>query len=415
MFTSRAEYRILLRADNADERLTDKGIELGMVCDLRKRTWKKKKKALENATYELKRNLASPQMIKERGLKINQDGKKRSAFDMLGYNDSSWKMIEKIWPYFTKLGLTVVEKEQLRIKAFYQKYVNRQNLEIAELKKESNLKLLKEINLDECSGISNEIREIIRNKKPQNIAEASSLPGMTPTAVSLLLRYVKKKSMTFSNKSRAAFMNLYDVSRETMSMFDEYEKILKEWQKKFNLIGNSTINKIWSRHFLDSALAYKVLRSSLVEKNRKSFSLIDVGTGAGFPGLVIALLFVETKINCDIYLIESNKKKIKFLNAVIKSLNLKVTVINNRVENENGKYDYIVSRAFAPLEKLLRLIQNIYDKNATLILFKGKTWKNEVNIIKKNWNIGKLVVTNNNDLDKSEGVLLVMTSLIKKG
>ena len=221
--------------------------------------------------------------------------------------------------------------------------------------------------------------------------------------------------MTFSNKSRAAFMNLYDVSRETMSMFDEYEKILKEWQKKFNLIGNSTINKIWSRHFLDSALAYKVLRSSLVEKNRKSFSLIDVGTGAGFPGLVIAILFVETKINCDIYLIESNKKKITFLNAVIKSLNLKVTVINNRVENENGKYDYIVSRAFAPLEKLLRLIQNIYDKNATLILFKGKTWKNEVNIIKKNWNIGKLVVTNNNDLDKSEGVLLVMTSLIKKG
>ena len=221
--------------------------------------------------------------------------------------------------------------------------------------------------------------------------------------------------MTFSNKSRATFMNLYDVSRETMSMFDEYEKILKVWQKKFNLIGNSTINKIWSRHFLDSALAYRVLLSSLVEKNRKSFSLIDVGTGAGFPGLVIALLFVETKINCDIYLIESNKKKIKFLNAVIKSLNLRVTVINNRVENENGKYDYIVSRAFAPLEKLLRLIENIYDKNATLILFKGKTWKNEVNIIKKNWNIGKLVVTNNNDLDKSEGVLLVMTSLIKKG
>ena len=145
--------------------------------------------------------------------------------------------------------------------------------------------------------------------------------------------------MTFSNKSRAAFMNLYDVSRETMSMFDEYEKILKEWQKKFNLIGNSTINKIWSRHFLDSALAYRVLLSSLVEKNRKSFSLIDVGTGAGFPGLVIALLFIETKINCDIYLIESNKKKIKFLNAVIKSLNLRVTVINNRVENENVKYD----------------------------------------------------------------------------
>ena len=220
--------------------------------------------------------------------------------------------------------------------------------------------------------------------------------------------------MTFSNKSRAAFMNLYDVSRETMSMFDEYEKILKEWQKRFNLIGNSTVNKIWSRHFLDSALAYEGLKSLLVEKNKKSFSLIDVGTGAGFPGLVIALLFAETKINSDIYLIESNQKKIKFLNAVIKSLNLRVTVINNRVENENVKYDYIVSRAFAPLEKLLKLIQNIYDQKTTLILFKGKTWKKEVNIIKKNWNIGRLLVKNNNDLNKSQGVLLVMTSLIKK-
>ena len=220
--------------------------------------------------------------------------------------------------------------------------------------------------------------------------------------------------MTSSNKSREFFMNLYNVSRETMSMFDEYEKILKEWQKRFNLIGNSTVNKIWSRHFLDSALAYEGLKSLLVEKNKKSFSLIDVGTGAGFPGLVIALLFAETKINCDIYLIESNQKKIKFLNAVIKSLNLRVTVINNRVENENVKYDYIVSRAFAPLEKLLKLIQNIYDQKTTLILFKGKTWKKEVNIIKKNWNIGQLLVKNNNDLNKSQGVLLVMTSLIKK-
>tara|TARA_B100001057_G_scaffold492259_1_gene584323 strand:+ start:524 stop:1189 length:666 start_codon:yes stop_codon:yes gene_type:complete len=220
--------------------------------------------------------------------------------------------------------------------------------------------------------------------------------------------------MTSSNKSREFFMNLYNVSRETMSMFDEYEKILKEWQKRFNLIGNSTVNKIWSRHFLDSALAYEGLKSLLVEKNKKSFSLIDVGTGAGFPGLVIALLFAETKINSDIYLIESNQKKIKFLNAVIKSLNLRVTVINNRVENENVKYDYIVSRAFAPLEKLLKLIQNIYDQKTTLILFKGKTWKKEVNIIKKNWNIGQLLVKNNNDLNKSQGVLLVMTSLIKK-
>ena len=194
MFTSRAEYRILLRADNADERLTDKGIKVGTVCALRRRTWKKKKKALESATNELAKNLASPKTIKDKGLKINQDGKKRSAFEVLGYNDSSWNIIEKIWPNILKLGLTVTEKEQLRINASYQKYVKRQILEIAELKKESNLKLSKKIDLDGCSGISNEIREIIKKRKPQSIGEASSLPGMTPTAVSLLLRFIKKKA-----------------------------------------------------------------------------------------------------------------------------------------------------------------------------------------------------------------------------
>lgn len=209
-------------------------------------------------------------------------------------------------------------------------------------------------------------------------------------------------------------MNLYSVSRETMYMFDKYEKILKHWQGKFNLIGKGTIDKIWSRHFFDSAFAYECLRASLVEKNKKSFSLIDVGTGAGFPGLVIALLFLGSEIKSDIYLIESNKKKVKFLSELIKSLKLNVTLINNRVENQFGKYDYIVSRAFAPLDKLLKLVENIYDKKTTLVLFKGRTWKNEIKIIKKWWNVGKLVVKNNNDPNNSKGVLLIMNSLVRK-
>ena len=220
--------------------------------------------------------------------------------------------------------------------------------------------------------------------------------------------------MKHLDHSRESFMNLYRVSRETMCKFDKYENILKQWQGMFNLVGKSTINKIWSRHFLDSAFAYECLRASLVEKNKKSFSLIDVGTGAGFPGLVIAILFLESEIKADIYLIESNKKKIKFLNEIIKSLKLNVTLINNRVEKQFGKYDYIVSRAFAPLGKLLKLVENIYDKKTTLILFKGRTWKNEIKIIKKWWNVGKLVVKNNNDPDNSEGVLLIMNSIVRK-
>ena len=98
MFTSRAEYRILLRSDNADVRLTDKAVDLGLASNSRKRLWLKKKRSLNYALKTLRAKKASPQEIQKAGLKINQDGKIRTAFDILGYKGSSWKLISTIWP-----------------------------------------------------------------------------------------------------------------------------------------------------------------------------------------------------------------------------------------------------------------------------------------------------------------------------
>ena len=194
MFTSRAEYRLTLRADNADERLTDKSIELGLACAERRKKWTKKKNVLKKVQTTLKNLDASSDLINKKGFKINNDGKKRTAYDILGYSGSSWNIIKKIWPALKDFNLTKEISEQIRINAFYQKYIERQNLEISNFKNEQDLILKDNINYSKCSGISNEVKEILNNRRPTSLGEASKLPGMTPAAANLLLRFVKKNN-----------------------------------------------------------------------------------------------------------------------------------------------------------------------------------------------------------------------------
>lgn len=193
MFTSRAEYRILLRSDNADIRLTDKAVGLGLAKNSRKHLWLKKKRSVSYALKTLRAMKATPQEIQRAGLKINQDGKVRTAFDILGYKGSGWKLISTIWPgVFDYTSLNRFEKEQIRIMSFYDRYMKRQNKEIKSLKTDYKLTLDEEINYDLCQGLSNEVRELLKTRKPKNIGEASQLPGMTPAASNLLLRFLKK-------------------------------------------------------------------------------------------------------------------------------------------------------------------------------------------------------------------------------
>ncbi len=192
MFTSRAEYRLTLRADNADDRLTDKAIHLGLACKDRAENWTEKKKALKAGIEQLKQNYATPHKIKAVGLSINEDGKKRTAYEVLGYNECSWNKIMLIWPHLKKLKISKAEKEQIRITAFYKKYVDRQMAEIKELKKEHGLKLKNSFDPRNCIGLSNEVKEILFKNSPKTFGEAAALPGMTPSAASLLLKYIKK-------------------------------------------------------------------------------------------------------------------------------------------------------------------------------------------------------------------------------
>ena len=192
MFTSRAEYRLLLRSDNADERLTDVALKLGTAEKERRDKWLNKKKLMKKVCEKLYQLNASPQYYAKFGIKINQDGKKRNAFEVLGYKEVTWSQIRKIFPNLRRHKISDRIEKQIKINSFYKSYSERQQREIEELKKERLLEIHKNINFNECDGLSNEIKEILSKNKPNNIEEARQLPGMTPAAASILLRYVKK-------------------------------------------------------------------------------------------------------------------------------------------------------------------------------------------------------------------------------
>ena len=178
------------------------------------------------------------------------------------------------------------------------------------------------------------------------------------------------------------FTRITRVSRETISSLIRYEKILIEANKSLNLIGKSTINEIWNRHFLDSAQVI-----DFIDKNDKT--LMDLGSGAGFPGLVLAIASKDRKIPLKIKLIEKSPKKAKFLKKLIDELQLDAEVINKNIFEYSKKLyeDVFVARAFKPLKVILPLIHNKGENWKKIFIFLGKTGKNELLQASKSWHI----------------------------
>ena len=178
------------------------------------------------------------------------------------------------------------------------------------------------------------------------------------------------------------FSRFTQVSRETIISLKKYENKLILANKQLNLIGSSTINNIWSRHFLDSVQVI-----DFIDKNNKT--LIDIGSGAGFPGLVLAITLKDRKIPIKIKLIEKSPKKTKFLKNLVQELNLNVEVINENVFEYSKKLseDVYVARAFKPLKIILELIHNKAENWKKIFIYLGKTGKNELLQASKRWDI----------------------------
>jgi 16S rRNA (guanine527-N7)-methyltransferase len=178
------------------------------------------------------------------------------------------------------------------------------------------------------------------------------------------------------------FTRITQVSRETIISLKKYEDILIKANKNLNLIGNSTIKDIWTRHFLDSVQVI-----DFIDKNNKT--LIDIGSGAGFPGLILAITARDRKMPLKIKLIEKSPKKTTFLKNLINKLHLDVEVINQNILKDSKRLtaDVFVARAFKPLKIILELIHNKAENWKKFFIFLGKTGKYELLQASKIWDI----------------------------
>jgi tRNA uridine 5-carboxymethylaminomethyl modification enzyme len=189
MFTSRAEYRLTLRADNADQRLTQRGIALGCVGPERQRRHAEKMKALAAATEFARSVSLTPNEAERYGLTLNRDGQRRSAFELLSFPTIGVDTVRRIWPCLGDFSARILE--QLEIDAKYHVYLSRQAADIEAFRRDESLTLPESLDYAGVKGLSNEARQKLSAIRPQTIGQAGRIDGMTPAALTLLVAHVR--------------------------------------------------------------------------------------------------------------------------------------------------------------------------------------------------------------------------------
>ena len=191
MFTSRAEYRLRLRADNADQRLTPRGLALGCVAAPRRHAFEAKMAGLAAGRALVESLSATPSALAGSGIAINQDGVRRSAFELLRYPTLDLSRLAEIWPELKDLDPAVAR--QIEIEGRYQGYMERQEADIRAFQKDEALALPAELDYAAVGGLSTEVKQLLTTSRPATLGAASRIPGVTPAAIMALLRYVKKR------------------------------------------------------------------------------------------------------------------------------------------------------------------------------------------------------------------------------
>jgi tRNA uridine 5-carboxymethylaminomethyl modification enzyme len=190
MFTSRAEYRLALRADNADQRLTGKGIEIGCVGAERARRHRIKMADLDAARAMARSLSVTPTEAAKYGIALRKDGQWRSAFDLLAYPDIALADLTRIWPQLGALDRKI--SDQLETDAKYEVYLSRQAADVESYRRDEGLLLADDLDYAALPGLSNEVRHKLHTHRPRTIGQAGRIDGMTPAALTLLVAHIRR-------------------------------------------------------------------------------------------------------------------------------------------------------------------------------------------------------------------------------
>jgi len=192
MFTSRAEYRLTLRADNADQRLTEKAIALGAASVSRETSWHQRQSDLAQARDRATSLTLTPAEAKRHGIKVNEDGKRRSVMDLLSYPDIAWGDMVRVWPELGAIKPRV--SEQIEIDAVYHGYLDRQQSDILAFRRDEGVRIPQGFDYAEVGGLSNEVREKLIKASPDTLGQAARIEGVTPGALTALLAHLKRRT-----------------------------------------------------------------------------------------------------------------------------------------------------------------------------------------------------------------------------
>ncbi|MFT3722691.1 MAG: tRNA uridine-5-carboxymethylaminomethyl(34) synthesis enzyme MnmG [Hyphomonadaceae bacterium] len=202
MFTSRAEYRLTLRADNADQRLTEDGVAAGVVGSLRREAFHVKRSSIDAAREKLRTLTLTPNEARGHGIQINLDGKRRNALEVMAYEGVDFPKLRQVWPELN--AITPQVAEQMEIEAQYAGYLDRQEADIVAFRKDEDMRLPADLDYRAIGGLSNEAKEKLSTVRPATLGQAARIEGMTPGAITAVLGYLKRSARKTDKSSDKA-------------------------------------------------------------------------------------------------------------------------------------------------------------------------------------------------------------------